>query len=166
MESAFQQFLTAAQVNIVHPLPVEFFKCFLLTFQPLLLFAGGDSYLRLMMVYLPATEVMTVLPSGVISTLSCFGSTSTLPNLSIGNRYRDLSQSRLSPIRRIRNHQSSIISHQSVIINRKCRTLTCPVLPSPVRSLCEQAIQCHFAVYYTSVTAFGYTERCDEGVDQ
>ena len=33
-------------------------------------------------------------------------------------------------------------------------------------SLCEQAIQCHFAVYDTSVIAVGYTERCDEGVDQ
>ena len=33
-------------------------------------------------------------------------------------------------------------------------------------SLCEQAIQCHFAVYYTCVTAVGNAERCDEGVDQ
>ena len=39
-----------------------------------------------------------------------------------------------------------------------------PCLLDEHHSLCEQAIQCHFAVYYTSVTAVGYTERCDEGV--
>ena len=46
--------------------------------------------------------------------------------------------------------------------------VSCPlgVMLDEHHSLCEQAIQCHFAVYYTSVTAVGNTERCDEGVDQ
>ena len=41
-----------------------------------------------------------------------------------------------------------------------------PCLLDEHHSFCEQAIQCHFAVYDTSVTAVGNTERCDEGVDQ
>ena len=46
--------------------------------------------------------------------------------------------------------------------------VSCPpgVVLDEHHSLCEQAIQCHFAVYDTSVIAVGYTERCDEGVDQ
>ena len=46
--------------------------------------------------------------------------------------------------------------------------VSCPpgVVLDEHHSLCEQAIQCHFAVYDTCVTAVGNAERCDEGVDQ
>ena len=55
-----------------------------------------------------------------------------------------------------------------VLLTRSISIVTTrhPCLLDEHHSLCEQAIQCHFAVYYTSVTAVGYTERCDEGVDQ
>ena len=39
-------------------------------------------------------EVMIALPSGVISTLSCFGSTSTLPRLSMTPQWRGISSMR------------------------------------------------------------------------
>ena len=55
-----------------------------------------------------------------------------------------------------------VLLTRSMFIETTCH----PCLLDEHHSLCEQAIQCHFAVYDTSVTAVGYTERCDEGVDQ
>ena len=55
-----------------------------------------------------------------------------------------------------------VVFTRVLFIDTTCR----PCLLAGVYSLCEQAIQCHFAVYYTCVTAVGNAERCDAGVDQ